>query len=280
MRWADIIGSNDNYESPTTLGIIDVLRAHFLIADFFLAEGKGLGGVGPRDIELLNSALYRPFMCYGGVCKWTSPFEKAATVLFGLVMDHPFHDANKRTAFLSILFLLQKMGYTPTVSHKEFEDFLVEIADRKLDVHSRFQQYRKKHDDPEIKFIAWWLKAKTRPVDKRQYIITYRDLARILGKFNFFLENPHHNSIEVVEYKERFLNPFGLFDKKIRNKLGNIGFPGWTRQVYKGELKRVRDLTGLTEANGYDSQVFYQDADPLSQLINEYQEPLRRLADR
>src|SRR5437868_1513640 len=93
-RWMNTIGNNDNYSGDKTLGIKEVLKAHFLIADFFLRAGKDLGGIGPKSVELLHSALYRPHMCYGGVCKWTDKYEMTATVLYGLVMDHPFHDAN------------------------------------------------------------------------------------------------------------------------------------------------------------------------------------------
>jgi hypothetical protein len=84
-----------------TLGMHDVLKAHFLIADFFFAEGEGIGGVGPRDLDLLHSALYRQHVTLGGTAKWDTKFDVCATLLYGLIKDHPFHDANKRTAFLS-----------------------------------------------------------------------------------------------------------------------------------------------------------------------------------
>jgi hypothetical protein len=42
----------------------------------------------------------------------------------------------------------------------------------------------------------------------------------------------------------------------------------------------VRKKTGLTAENGFDAQVFFKGADPLKQLIGEYEEPLKRLAYR
>src|SRR5262245_35454977 len=92
----------DPYASQSTLGLMDVIRAHYLVVGFFLTEQRELGGTGPRDIRLLESALYRPHVEFGGVTKWSTPFDRAATTLFGLIKDHPFHDANKRTALLSI----------------------------------------------------------------------------------------------------------------------------------------------------------------------------------
>jgi hypothetical protein len=108
----------DPYASQSTLGLIDVIRAHYLIVDFFLTEQRELGGIGPRDIRLLESALYRPHVEFGGAAKWSTPFDRAATTLFGLIKDHPFHDANKRTALLSILYLLAKQGRTPRCSKR------------------------------------------------------------------------------------------------------------------------------------------------------------------
>ena len=60
-RWYAQLELVDPYLSETTIGIKDVLRAHFLIVDYFYKEDEGLGGIGPRDLGLLHSALYRQF---------------------------------------------------------------------------------------------------------------------------------------------------------------------------------------------------------------------------
>ena len=95
-RWVALVGVDDPYTSRNTVGLHQVLRAHFLIVDFFSQEGGGVGGVGPKSLDLLHSAIYRQFVSFGGKDKWAEPLEKCATLLFGLVKDHPFHDANKR----------------------------------------------------------------------------------------------------------------------------------------------------------------------------------------
>ena len=118
-RWATQVGVDDEYDTRETVGLLDVLRAHFLIADFFYGREAGMGGIGPRNVDLLHSAVYRQFVAYGGKNKWTTPYEKAATLVFGLVTDHPFHDANKRTGLLAYLFALHKMNRQPTNGQKE-----------------------------------------------------------------------------------------------------------------------------------------------------------------
>ena len=59
-RWIALV-EEDPYASPTTMGIHDVLKAHFLIIDYFITErnGEGVGGIGPKDIDRLHSAVYR-----------------------------------------------------------------------------------------------------------------------------------------------------------------------------------------------------------------------------
>lgn len=283
LRWASAVGADDPYATKDTVGLQDVLKAHFLIIDFFACEGggDGVGGIGPKSIDLLHSAIYRQFVSFGGRDKWSTPIDKCATLLFGLVKDHPFHDANKRTAFLVALLQLERLGRIPRIKHREFEDFVVEIADNKLDRYARFRGAKDDEDDPEIQFIADYLKRNTREIDRRSYTVTYHQLNQILKKYNFELVSPSGNYINLVqvEYKPRI---FGILGPKIRreNRLAQIGFPGWKRQVGKGALKTVREATRLTPQNGYDSKTFFQGADPVHVLIDMYAEPLRRLADR
>jgi hypothetical protein len=92
-------------EGLYALGVVDVLRAHFLVANHFYLEGHGLGGIGPRDIDLLYSAVNRQYVAFDGHVKWKDQFEICATLFYGLIKNHPFYDANKRTAFLSALYI-------------------------------------------------------------------------------------------------------------------------------------------------------------------------------
>jgi death-on-curing family protein len=280
-RWLDLAGSDDPYRSSRTMGLHDVLRAHFLIVDFFMENKYGIGGIGPKSLDLLHSAIYRQFISFEGTEKWSSDCEKCATLLFGLVKDHPFHDANKRTALLVALYHLDRVGRTPEISQKQLEDFIVEIADNRLEKYSRYRELREEDDDAEVQFIADFLKRHTRQIDRRPYTVTYHQLNSLLQKHGFELVNPYHNHIELVrvEWAPKFLGIVGpTVRKEIR--IANIGFPGWKKQVARGDIKKIREAAELTAARGYDSAVFYKDADPLHSLIDIYAEPLRRLADR
>lgn len=279
-RWADQVDADDLCDTQDTVGVLDVLRAHFLIADYFFDKESGMGGIGPRDLHLLHSAVYRQFVAYGGTAKWKTAFEKAATLVFGLVTDHPFHDANKRTGLLIYLYALHKMNRYPTNGQKDLEDFMVEVAERSLIKYRRMQDLQKREDDADVLFIADYLKRNSRERDARYYTITYHELDRRLRDFKHCLSNPHKNYIDICRIDHA--REFGIFGKR-KEKLitiAQIGFPGWKSQVGKGAIATVRRAARLTPDHGVDSAMFYRGADPMNTLIAQYEGPLQRLAFR
>lgn len=279
-RWVSQLGEEDPYESADTMGLYDVLRAHFLIGDYFYGRDSGLGGIGPRDTNLLHSALYRPFVSLGGVPKWNTSYEKASTLIFGIITDHPFHDANKRTGLLLLLLFLRNCNRVPTVGQNELEDFAVEIADHQLERYPRYRELRKTEREPEVLFIADYLKRKSRKVDKHHYTITYRELDQRLSTFGYRLSNPSGNYIDVVRVEQR-RKLFGWGEREQVNvKVAQIGFPGWKNQVNQTAVATARKAAKLTAEHGFDSQTFYQGVDPVQSLIAEYAGPLERLAHR
>lgn len=279
-RWEKILGTDDPYKSEKTLGMLDVLRAHFLIADFFSAKDDRILALGPRDKNLLHSALDRQHVGYGGNKKWITKHDVAATLFYGLIKDHPFHDANKRTALLSLLYHLSLYGLIPTCKEVCLETLAVRVAEGGLRGY-KYKVYEKLQGDPDrdVKIIAYFLRHNTRASDKKYYAITYRQLKTILNRFGYDLSNPSGGTIDVLKIKEKPLI-MGFFGKLVTagDKVAQIGFPGWTKQVGKGAIKTVRQETGLIPENGCDSAVFFKDQDDISKLMVRYQDPLINLA--
>ena len=210
----------------------------------------------------------------------TRQFDICATLFFGLIKDHPFIDANKRTAFLSCVFQLQRNEYVPNVPEKQFEDFAVEVAENQLSNYKRFRDLALRESDPEVRFISYWLRQNTRQVDKSHHAITYRDLERILRRFGFGMENLSDNQIDIVKYRKR--RKYGILGPMVedRQRVCRIGCRGATKEVDRQLVRYVREETGLTEKKGYDSKVFFDGLDPLSVLLSRYETPLRSLAFR
>lgn len=267
------------------LSASDVLKAHFAVVDYFIrkGEGEGVGGFGPKDIGLLISALSRQFVGFRGMDKWHNVPEKAATLLFGLVQNHPFYDANKRTAYLSTVHYLRQNSLMITVSEKALEDITVLVAQNGLEKYPRFRDLKKKDDDPEVRFLAHYIRQNTRKIDRQQYFITYRELEKILKRYDAWLENPHNNQIDVMHW-ETVIKKSGFFGRKTESKEVRracvLGFPGWTKQVGKGRLGHVRNALGLVPDKGIDSQSFFKDVDDMRVLIEMYEGALQRLAYR
>lgn len=278
-RWEKEIGE-EIYASPKTIGILDVLRAHYLIIDFFATEhGEGVGGVGPKSLNLLHSTLNRQFSGYDGKVKWKTDYEVCASLFWGLVKNHAFHDVNKRTAVLSLFYHLLKIKRYPNKPHKTYEQLAINVAANTLENYPRFWEYKGKHD-AEVLFISDFLYHNTRAMEKTEYKITYREFDSILRKNSYGLVNPDSNKIDLVKF---YTETTGIFNKKTTTKekrITSIGFPGWTRQVNVNAIKQVRRLTNLTAENGCDSETFYHSADSLPYLIDEFQGLLKKLADK
>jgi len=252
----------------------EVLDAHFLVAEFFAADGDargGLGGLGPRDRDgaLLQSALARQFVAFGGVQKWHDHYQIAATALFGLIKNHPFHDGNKRTALLSVLHLLEKQGYTAAVEKRKFENLTVAIAEGRHRQNTLYKHLRGEYtaDDADIAYIASRLSQMTRRMDRSHRALTYRQLNGLIKAHGFEMRGPKRNTISIVR----------VDDGKV---IGHVGFPGMCKEVSRGDIKKVRGICGLTVNHGFDSKAFYNGAGGMDSLLLEYAKPLRRLADK
>lgn len=264
---------------PGTVTARTVLHAHFLVVDFFADSGTGVGGIGPRSIHLLHSAVSRQNAGLGAVRKWKDLFELTATLFYGIIKDHPFHDANKRTALLTALYQLDKGKRTPNVPQKELDTLALRVAGDDLDAYSAYEGFAGK-EDCDVHFIARQFRRMTREIDNRHYAITFRELDTILHRFGARLEVAGGNHANIIKSVEEPAGFFATRTKIVERRVGQVGFNDWGTQVLPSDLRRVREILGLTPANGIDAEVFYNNVDPLKALVREYAGPLRRLADK
>ncbi|MHA1278047.1 MAG: type II toxin-antitoxin system death-on-curing family toxin [Candidatus Helarchaeota archaeon] len=277
-RWRKKIGAEEPYKGEYIIGIHEVLRAHFLIADFFSDKKDPIGLIGPRDINLLHSSLLRQFTSFEGHEKWTKDTCIVATLLYGLIKNHPFHDGNKRTAFLCALYQLRKCKRTPSASQKEFEKLILAIADNRLEENSGYRKLTKRYkSDPEIYFISNFLHRNTRKIDKHYHQIRFYELKNILKNFGFDLEETSGGKLNIIKYE---ISRILLFSKKSKKKIGTVKYHTMNDVVSRKTISYIRRITGLTPQNGYDSQVFFQGVDHMQSLIQEYSTLLKRLRDK
>lgn len=269
---------NEGLLSEKYIDYSDVLKAHFLIIDFFSSTTEKLTH-GVKDFNLLGSALGRQVSGYGHYLKWKKPEEICATLFYGLIMNHAFHDANKRTALLTLLYHLLKFGRTIDCQQKEFENLAVAIANDTLNEFPGFKRnIYQKHEDKEIIFISDFIRKNTRDLEKRYYPVTYQEFDGLLRRHGFYMEiTGAFANIIGTETRSGFL---GLSKVSYHKRYIQVGFMGWKRQINARAVKEILKAVGLTAENGVDSKVFFKDAEPLTALIDQYKGPLIRLKDK
>ena len=83
------------------------------------------GSKGIRDQAGLEAALGRPFATFDAVDLYPSPIEKAAALLESIIINHPFVDGNKRTAYVLMKFLLFTFGIAIKTNQQEKYDMVI-----------------------------------------------------------------------------------------------------------------------------------------------------------
>lgn len=110
---------------PEWLGLELVLAIH----EGVLASEGGLAGI--RDEGLLASALDRPRNKWGSE-ETADLHALAAACGFGIAKNHPFTDANKRTAFQTMFVFLYVNGLLLDADEVEAVLTMVALAEGKL----------------------------------------------------------------------------------------------------------------------------------------------------
>jgi len=86
------------------------------------------GGDGIRDENLLDSAIAAPFQAFDGQSMFPSIQQKAVRLGFGLIMNHPFIDGNKRIGAHVMLTMLAMNGIELEHTQKELYEIILKVA--------------------------------------------------------------------------------------------------------------------------------------------------------
>jgi death-on-curing protein len=79
-----------------------------------------------RDWNLLESALHRPRTA--AYYEAATLARQAATLLWGIVENHPFHDGNKRTGWVAMRTFLLANGWTIAATEDEKFDLVIGVT--------------------------------------------------------------------------------------------------------------------------------------------------------
>lgn len=92
------------------------------------------GSAGLRDRGLLESAVARPAMTFGGEDLYEDIAGKAAALMHSLALNHPFVDGNKRVAAHAALVLAAANGYECTATPDELVEMTLKVAEGSVPV--------------------------------------------------------------------------------------------------------------------------------------------------
>ncbi|MEM8637698.1 MAG: type II toxin-antitoxin system death-on-curing family toxin [Cyanobacteria bacterium P01_G01_bin.54] len=112
--------------TPEFITLEQVLRLH----DDQITDFGGTRGI--RDQGLLASAIAQPQAMFGGQLLHPTLAEQAAAYLYHLVLNHPFIDGNKRTAFAVMDTFLRLNGYQLTLSDREAYELVLAVATHQM----------------------------------------------------------------------------------------------------------------------------------------------------
>lgn len=118
----------------------DIIRIHEIVL-------RNIGGSeGLRDAGALSACAARPLATFDGKELYPTVFLKAAAVFESLAQNHPFVDGNKRTAFLSAVYIIENNGYATAFDQKDIEATVIRFVTEK----------------PSLEEIAMWLEKNSR----------------------------------------------------------------------------------------------------------------------
>lgn len=107
--------------------MIRLSREQILMLHHQLIERYG-GSHGIRDEGMLDSALSAPFQSFGETDFYPTTQEKAVRLAYGLVMNHPFHDGNKRIGALAMLTMLDLNHISLKTNSAELTEVFLQLA--------------------------------------------------------------------------------------------------------------------------------------------------------
>ncbi len=104
------------------LTLEEVIELHRLVRE------RSGGGEGVRDLGSLESAVAQPMMAFGGQELYPTIADKASSLGFSLVRNHPFVDGNKRIGHAAMETFLVLNGFELSAPVDEQEQIILRLA--------------------------------------------------------------------------------------------------------------------------------------------------------
>lgn len=282
----------DNYNSSKfnvqMLQVEDVIELHSILTDNYnlLPEMEEISPKGIKNEDMLHSAVSRQFVGSGDYYKYNDPYTNCATLVFGIIKNHSFHNGNKRLGLLCLIkhLYLNNLVIRPGLGNNQVFELLRLLADNSLNEHSRqyyknfYNRYRKAKwtDETAIDYLAFWLNASTvhKNTSKKNNSIKIQEFRQIIeSKGLEFEQNGTRITITKKLEKTILQKIFGV--SKSFKKTYNLHT---LKDVKLGFCEQIRKDFDLTMLDGVDNVSFYDDNNFLNEQVVLYKRIIYRLA--
>lgn len=271
----------------------DVQQLHTLLSQNYtlLQNMDAVEPPGVKSMNLLESAVERQHTGSGEWFKYETIFKNCATLVYGIIKNHSFHNGNKRTGLLCIIKHLFINGYVlqPDLKHQDIYDFIISISDDTLKDYAlkskkcknwlkqnKLQKVTALSIDESIMFIEYWLRVNS--VSKHTSL---KGNVKI-GKLKSILETKGVNleqngaKISVYRLEEKRVLGFKTGINKVNEKEYSLG--NSLTEIGKPTLAYIRRDFNLTPNDGIDNIVFYDDNCFLDEEITNYRKIIYKLS--
>lgn len=263
LKWESI----GHEKESRKLTFEEIIAIHNVLVDDFISQADPINPPGPRDENLIQSAVYRQFTCMGEKNKYPTVEMCGAALVHSLIHNHPFHNGNKRTALVALLVYLDINDFMLICTEDELFKFVLQIAQHKIIIktHNDFA-------DREVLEIARWIIKNSRQIQRGERPVTLRKLKQILTRYDCLFEQAPNGKLKINRtIKKSFFSSSKTFTTSIQAY-------GDGREVHRDTINSIRHELNLKEENGVDSAAFYEDSPtPISSFIDKYRKILLSL---
>ena len=227
-------------ETICTLTKADVVGPHEILSKNYtlLKEVDPVYPPGIKNEANLEMAVERQLTGFDNWYKYSRFYQNCATLVYGIVKGHAFHNGNKRTGLLAMIKHLYVNGYVlkPSLRHNNIYNFVLAMSDNKLysfankDKYCRkwLKQYKYTENtfdeiDTVIHFIGWWIKSNS--VSKNIEIkgkVKLSKLRNILNTKCIIFEQ-HGNKIGLYKLRDKKILGVKISDERYYQKEYSLG---------------------------------------------------------
>lgn len=250
----------------------EVVAIHMALVDDFAGSSDPIDPPGVMSELLLASAVFRPDTSLGNVMKYPTIELSASALIHGLILNHPFHNGNKRTALVALLVFLDENRFIPTCDEDELFKLVLLVAQHRIrDSTIRDQA------DSEVLATADWLCDRIRPLEHGEHPLQWRKLIKILRAFGCEAEHAKVGNRMDISREIPGTNFWGK--PKSTTLKTQVQYGGDGRDAAKNTIKKIREDLHLDDMHGIDSYAFYDKGHfTANEFIVQYRKILRRLA--